>query len=76
MQRSLATSFETLSTQGSDDLSHAVQGIIDEVPQLLADFPGPLSAQSSRERLLHHIAARTEAHCRESWCSEPDALKV
>ena len=46
------------------------------MPQLLAAFPGPLSAQSSREGLLRLIAARAEAHRREAWCPEPDALKV
>ena len=48
----------------------------DEVPQLLEEFPGPLTAQSSREKLLKLTADRAERSSREAWCPQPDALKV
>lgn len=42
--------------------------------QLLADFPGPLTAQTSRERVMKFITARCEQP--EVDCSEPGDLKV
>ena len=53
-----------------------MQGVIDEVPVLLADFAGPLSSHTNREKLAQFIAARAAAAGQEVWCSQPDVLKV
>ena len=47
------------------------------MPQLLADFPGPLSANANRDQLLRLIAARADAAGRGgAGGAEPDTLRV
>jgi hypothetical protein len=53
-----------------------VQGVVDEVPGLLADFPGPLSAHINRDKLAQLITARAAAAGQEGWCPQPDVLKA
>ena len=53
-----------------------VQGVVDEVPGLLTAFPGPLSAHTNRDKLAQLIAARSAAAGKETWCPQPEVLKV
>ena len=53
-----------------------MQGVTDEVPGLLANYPGPLTPQTSRERLAQLVAARAGAAGRETWCRQPEVLQV
>ncbi len=46
------------------------------MPGLLADYPGPLTLQTSRERLAQLAAARAKAVGHETWCRQPQVLQV
>ena len=46
------------------------------MPALLADYPGPLTPQTNREKLAQLAAGRAVAVGRESWCQQPQVLQV
>lgn len=58
------------------DPAHVWQGVVDDVPGLLADFPGPLTPQTNREKLAQLVAGRAKAVGQERWCHQPQVLQV
>ena len=46
------------------------------VPHLMAEFPGPLTPQTNREKLAQLIAAHSNAAAQERWCQQPQVLQV